>query len=174
MTSCERAWRAVRPFTSSPSPAFADPSPCRSATTNDEPIRLDPLPQEVGLPATQPWDDSSAQDREEAASDEFGRNDSSHPSHAVRPLSPSFSHFLLLLALTSPSRSPGNTDFLSMQLTTMQRLQAEQGQKQSLKSQKGTLQRAHGRSGSTGGVRGPRLAGGGAGGRGALSTIQDQ
>jgi hypothetical protein len=70
--------------------------------------------------------------------------------------------------------SPGNSDFLSMQLSTMQRLQAEQLSKQSLKSQKGTLQRAHGRSGSTGGVRGPRAAGGGgAGGRGALSTIQD-
>ncbi|GAA5994013.1 hypothetical protein JCM11641_004022 [Rhodosporidiobolus odoratus] len=59
---------------------------------------------------------------------------------------------------------PGTTDFLSTQLATVQRLQAEQGRKQQLKSQRGSLQRA------SGGGR----ARGAAGGRGALSTIPDE
>ncbi|GAA6019542.1 hypothetical protein JCM10207_003737 [Rhodosporidiobolus poonsookiae] len=62
---------------------------------------------------------------------------------------------------------PGTSDFLSTQLATIQRLQAEQMRKQQLKSQRGSLQRG---SGAEGGGR-RRLAAAGGGQR--LSTIQD-
>ncbi|GAA5876973.1 hypothetical protein JCM8547_001955 [Rhodosporidiobolus lusitaniae] len=67
---------------------------------------------------------------------------------------------------------PGNSDFLSMQLATMQRLQAEQAKKQQLTSQRGSLQRSVGRNGSSAGGRG-RGTGTGTGG-GGLSSIPDE
>ncbi|GAA5827609.1 hypothetical protein JCM11251_001755 [Rhodosporidiobolus azoricus] len=69
---------------------------------------------------------------------------------------------------------PGTSDFLSTQLATIQRLQAEQGRKQQLKSQRGSLQRASG-GGAGAEVRrgGGRGTGAGAG-RGTLATIADQ
>ncbi|GAA5905133.1 hypothetical protein JCM6882_000389 [Rhodosporidiobolus microsporus] len=65
---------------------------------------------------------------------------------------------------------PGTSDFLSTQLATMQRLQAEQAQKKQLKSQRGSLQRASG-AGGAGRARG---GGAGAAGRGTLSPIADR
>ncbi|GAA5932210.1 hypothetical protein JCM10213_006785 [Rhodosporidiobolus nylandii] len=65
---------------------------------------------------------------------------------------------------------PGTADFLSMQLATIQRLQAEQARTSALKSQqRGSLQRGAGLNGGVGG-RGR----GAAGGRGGLSAIADQ
>ncbi|GAA6043218.1 hypothetical protein JCM8097_000332 [Rhodosporidiobolus ruineniae] len=68
---------------------------------------------------------------------------------------------------------PGTTDFLSTQLATMQRLQAEQARKQQLKSHRGSLQRS-GPNGGGGGRAGRGLAGAGGRGVGGLSSIPDQ
>lgn len=66
--------------------------------------------------------------------------------------------------------SPGTTDFLSTQLSTIQRLEHEQAQRQQLKSQRGTLQRNSG-----GGGGGNRLGRGSNNLRsGGLSTIADR
>ncbi|GAA5930579.1 uncharacterized protein JCM15063_002403 [Sporobolomyces koalae] len=66
---------------------------------------------------------------------------------------------------------PGTTDFLSTQLSTMQRLQTEQAQRQQLKSNRGSLQRSQGsanRLGRGSNVRNGALSGG------ALATIPDR
>jgi len=67
------------------------------------------------------------------------------------------------------ANSPGTTDFLSTQLSTIQRLEHEQAQRQQLKSQRGTLQR------NSGGGAGNRLGRGSNNLRsGGLSTIADR
>ncbi|GAA6018841.1 hypothetical protein JCM11491_006882 [Sporobolomyces phaffii] len=65
---------------------------------------------------------------------------------------------------------PGTTDFLSTQLSTIQRLQVEQAQRQQLKSQRGSLQRSSGGGNRLGRNSERRNPPGG----GALSTIPDR